>query len=636
MILTTLFALGICLKIYKLATGNSRGPSLFGSSVESTPDGWQRVTLGDGFASVDMPGPPVKEFESTPEGDQIELNIWVTRADDGLMSLGGRPYKSNFEGEFVAFDSSYAELKQDLAREISATVVRDGTVSVPGARKARETEFRVRGGGTTMIVRYMEYSTGTGGHIVWLMAGGPGISEADRDRFLASYSRSVVADPGGIVPPPSITPPTTTTMPTPVTTPTPATRPTLPTRPTGTMPAPRPAPPPPPPPPPTPMPSPAATIDPFLCAAELPDRNELLTFATRVEGNKPAGLARRYRLPDFTLEATYHLPAAVTRAVADEATGRVIVAGVPRPDPVAAAAPPTERAVAYGGVQIYDLNDLTADAGDAATPAVVRPTEVVEFTPYTRIVGLEVAPDGKACYAVLVYRSGTGPARAWRSRVERIDPATGKVTGRLALPGTVWQSAMAPAGGHLLLADRIVDANGYAVLAGRTGLGVGLTIVDLEKFEVTDSPARLPGPVIDLVPAGDDRLLAAVYDTAGVRLFTADESGATTDATPADWTAARVGTVAWADGRLVASVRGGAGVSVYTAPDLSAPRRFEVRGVASAYDNRPIGGRFVLTRNGTFAVFQGGQVLDVTTTVPGEGPSVRPAFPGGFGPPPGS
>jgi hypothetical protein len=354
-----------------------------------------------------------------------------------------------------------------------------------------------------------------------------------------------------------------------------------------------------------------ARVDPFWAAVVLPEKNEVLVFSLRVNAaGKPAGVVRRYSYPGFKPKNTYHLPYPVTAAVADEKAGKLVVTVSTKPE---IAQKDTERLVHVGDVQVYDLKPLFD--GTAGERDELKPAATVAFG--GRLAGLELV-GGKA--VVLSNHATSNKVKPWRTKLTQIDPVTGRTTGtELDLPDPAWRLRASADGRRLYVTEAQLSPppTGLPIWgAARNGY---VLVVDVKNWK-REKTYSLPGLAFDLAVTEDSTLLAAVSQGRDVKLYAIPDGGQTVDLNPAAGPNVVSGYAALTpDGkRLVTSPPREFGVAVYDVTNLDGPGGLKkatetkfVKAPGGGDAATPIGGHFVITPDGKYALFQLGMVVEL-------------------------
>ncbi|QEL20338.1 zinc finger domain-containing protein [Limnoglobus roseus] len=247
----------------------------------------------------------------------------------------------------------------------------------------------------------------------------------------------------------------------------------------------------------------AGRIDPFISAVMFPDRQEAFTVALR-PGSRTAGELRRYEYPGFKLKNTYLLPFAGTFAAGSDKTNRLAITTLARVDGYADG----ERSIVVGDVQLFDLKPIFD--GKTQQREELKPLTTLTQPANTRLVGLEISPDGDTVY-YLGLAKGTTPAKPFRVKLTRADTATGKVQGSLDLPEPAWRTRLSADGSKLFAAEVPLNAAGSPMHTRSTNI----VTVDLARWHVERTDQVAAGTAFDFVPLSSDSLVASVIPIGG-------------------------------------------------------------------------------------------------------------------------
>jgi len=360
-----------------------------------------------------------------------------------------------------------------------------------------------------------------------------------------------------------------------------------------------------------PMPNPGATgefvkagkVLQFWTAVVLPEKKELVTLSVRDgAGAKPGGTIRRYGYPDFKLKATYQIPLPVNRAVVDEKAGRLYCATVSVYDRTFSE---RELSFAQGDIQVFDLNKLLD--GKLAELEDVKPLATIPIG--TRISGLEISSKEPVLYVSAITTGKDKGKTFWKGRLYKIEADKQKVLEPIDLADPVWSMRLSPDGDKLYAGEMPLTPGGQPLLG--VARPTNVVVVDAATWKRTKA-LPLPGAPVEIALAGE-RVLAIVSSKAEPNLLALDSVGEVVDVTPrAD---AMTGTRylrTTADGKTLI-LSGGIGVNTVSLFDVTPgnpPKLSRVAG-GNAIDAQPLGGHFIISPDGRYAIFNTGIILDI-------------------------
>jgi hypothetical protein len=341
-------------------------------------------------------------------------------------------------------------------------------------------------------------------------------------------------------------------------------------------------------------------VEPFLAAVALPEAGEVLAFAVRGPGAKPAGVVRRYSSSTWKQLGEAHLPAPVVYAAADEKAGRLYVGTATR-DVTGRDVP--DRLTAVGEVQAFDLKAVRADAppkGELKPVATAR----LPVGSGAKIAGLELDPKGKAVYtATVVMQSG---GKAHRSRVWRLSPSDLSPAGPdIELSQPVGHLRLSPDGKHLLAAEMMYNSFGHPQA---TAAVTHAHLIDAANWK-KERAIQLPGTVAALAFVETGKAVAVLAPGGRQRLYALDVRGEPADVTPSPaLRVAGAGFLAVAGDKVVVSARHASGTEVLslagTGPAKSVGHTIAAGGLIS--------GPVVAAPDGKSAAYGSGVVLDLS------------------------
>jgi hypothetical protein len=335
-----------------------------------------------------------------------------------------------------------------------------------------------------------------------------------------------------------------------------------------------------------------ARVQPFWAAVFLPQAKEFMTFGVKDAAARPVrGVLRRYSVPDFKLKATYTLPAPVSWAAADEASGRLYVVSIDDPLVDFTKVSEKEAMRASGDVMQFDLIKLTD--GSVGEGDTVNPTAtIVEAASALKVTGLDLSGDGSAVYVSAVVVTGKGSNLVAKGgRLLKWNTASRKQA-EIDTDGPLW--AVSADGDNVVALERSLDA---------TRGGGNFVVVDGPGWKRSRT-VPLTGTPQDVAVAGD-RVAGVLVPGAGQGKLQVGMIDGDTAEVNAD------GEVTYArftpDGKRLLVAAGGqsSGLTLY---DVAAGKQTKLTKAATAGD---LGGMFVVAPDGKLAVLNSGEVLDL-------------------------
>ena len=354
----------------------------------------------------------------------------------------------------------------------------------------------------------------------------------------------------------------------------------------------------------------AAKVLPFWASVVLPEKKELIALSVRDSATKPAGVLRRDSYPDFKLKATYQLPLPVNRVVADEKTGRLYGATVNVYD---RGFSERELTFAPGDIQIFDLNRITD--GKLAELEDLKPLATIPIG--TRISGLEISPKDSALFVSAVTMAKDKAKTVSKGRLYKIDTDKQRVAGEIDSPDPVWSIRLSPDGGKLFAGGMPLSPGGSPLVG--FARPTSIDVIDTTTWKRAKSLPLPAGPV-EIALAGP-RVLGLVQSKAEPSLLAVDEVGDVADLTPrGDVMAGARYIRTSADGKRLLLSSGGTGANTVHYYDvvLAAPPRLAKVASGNMLEGSPLGGHFVLSPDGKYALFNTGLVIDLEKTAGGK------------------
>jgi hypothetical protein len=362
---------------------------------------------------------------------------------------------------------------------------------------------------------------------------------------------------------------------------------------------------------PTPTPTPikgqlvfAGTVVPHWAALMLPTKNELLLFSTRPgAGQNRAGVLRRYSYPEFKLKATYHLPQAVTRAVADEKAGKLYCAAVIKDQPLA-----NERELAYlpSVVQVYDLKKIL----DGSLNELEDLKTITVFPVAGNLSGLEIAPDGTSLYVSTQIPPPAGNTRiGFKGKLYRFDLDKQKANGELDHPEPISCLRVSPSGKQLVAGE--ISLTPFGTVAPGGGKQLHVLLVDANAWKKSKN-WPVAGPVADLTFA-DDEVMALIAEPGQPKLYQIQNDGTTRNLAPNTNNRPVLYVRASADGNRALASTGFGLDGAFLYEILQDQSKLTIKPLASGemQDAKKIGGHFILTPDNKYAIMQCGAIIDI-------------------------
>jgi len=351
----------------------------------------------------------------------------------------------------------------------------------------------------------------------------------------------------------------------------------------------------------------AGKVLPFWAAAVLPETKELITVSVRdAKGTKPSGVLRRYGYPDFKLKATYQLPLPVNRIAVDEKAGRLYCASVNAFDKSFLE---RELAFAAGDVQIFQLNKITE--GKLAELEDLKPLSTVNIG--TRISGLELSPKDSNLYVSAISQGRDSKGKPiWKGKLYKIETDKQKLMEPMDLPDPVWSIRLSADGGKLYAGEMPLTPGGSPLLG--VPRPTNIEVVDTATWKRIMSLV-VPGAPLEIAIAGP-QTLALVSSKAELSLLAVDDVGAVADVTPRGEALAGARYIRTSpDGKRIL-VSGGFDNSESSYHDIlgdASPRLAKIAG-GNVVETLPLGGHFIFSPDGNFAIFNTGVIVDLDKT----------------------
>jgi hypothetical protein len=366
----------------------------------------------------------------------------------------------------------------------------------------------------------------------------------------------------------------------------------------------------------------AHKIQPFYAFAFDSEMKEFYTVSTRIDPKTPSyvhGRLRRYSYPDCELKGEYQLPYAATRAVVDGKKGVLYLAAARNQSSNALQKLWSEgfdRAVAYGDVQVFDLEAIRS--GKVKEEADLKAAATLPIAGMIR--GLELSNDNKF---LLVGCSRTVNGKL-KSYVRQYDTVQRKMVKEVPLPEDALDLRKSADGTKLLITG---DGSG-----GKAD-SVRIMVCDPVTMEL-GSPVRAPGVVTDIAPLPDGGMVLATSAEVGPaastqkgQLHSIDAKGKSQEVVGTGWLASHNNYVEFTpDGKhlLVSSIAGhdqkgkmiNPGLDVYV-PDEKGDGGFKklasIRSAIWVNTGELVGGFFHIAPDGSQVIFHNGIVLTLDT-----------------------
>ncbi len=202
-------------------------------------------------------------------------------------------------------------------------------------------------------------------------------------------------------------------------------------------------------------------VDPFWCAVVLPNRKELITAGMR-GGNTAniTGVLTRYSLPDFKQLGTYTYSRPIFRIVASEPGGRLYFASAST-NADAKGMPEREIATLMGDVTAVDLKvftDGTLGDGDKLKIAQTYPVSGA-------ISGIELSTAGDALYVSTVVMSGKRPNIVPKGgKLLKCETISGKWAPEINTDSPIWAMSLSADGQLVGAIERRSEGGGNLML----------------------------------------------------------------------------------------------------------------------------------------------------------------------------
>ena len=345
---------------------------------------------------------------------------------------------------------------------------------------------------------------------------------------------------------------------------------------------------------------------PFWTAVVLPETKELITCSIRDAGAaKPSGVLRRYGYPDFKLKATYQLPLPVNRMVADEKSGRLYCATVNVYDKEFLE---SELTFAAGDIQVYSLNKIID--GKLADLENLKPVSTIPIG--ARISGLEISPKDSLLYASSILQSRDKGKIIWKGRLYKVEADKQKVAGEIDLPDAVWSMRLSPDGSKLYAGGMPLTPGGSPLVG--VARPTNVEVVETATWKRAKALA-MPGAILEIALA-EERVLGVVSSKAEPSLLAVDPVGEVTDVTPRGEIMEGARYIRTSpDGKKLLVSGGVASTNVsYHEVVATGPPRLNKIAAGNAIDALQLGGAFVFSPDGKYAIFNKGVILDLAKT----------------------